>query len=328
MMSFRTVLPLPGTPFHLDHAHKILMLGSCFTENIGSRLNSLKFDVLINPFGTIYNPLAKAGLLINCGSNEFEARMAYDTKSNLYFDYNYHGKLSSLSEEEHQYKVQKAWKAFNNYAKDAQCLILSPGTAFAYYLKEDGQIVANCHKQANDLFIRKLLDANSIVTALKKAFESLWRINPELKIILTISPVRHIADGLIENNLSKAQLLIACHDLCQLSQNVSYFPAYELLLDDLRDYRFYDKDMLHPNESAIDYIWKYFSDCYFNEKTRDIIKEVEAINRGLTHRAFHPESPAHKKFLLTLTERIAQLSKSHRYLDYRREKELLKKMLK
>jgi hypothetical protein len=295
-MKLRTEISIHKAAFRISHSDKILLIGSCFAENTGNRLEASCFQADVNPFGVLYNPLSVASGLedllqerIFSGEDIFEYRGLYSSLS-------HHSRFSALTKQACLEKINSRMAFSSSFLKEANVLMVTFGTARAYRLKENGMAVSNCHKLPAGRFFQERLDVREIVETWSALTERLKKHFPALEILLTVSPIRHWKDGAHENQLSKSVLLLAIEELQKKNGFIHYFPSYELLLDDLRDYRFYAEDLLHPSAIAMDYIWEKFSDAYFDEKTKAVIKECNLIRRDLEHRPFNPESPEFKIF--------------------------------
>lgn len=323
-MKFRTELIPPPAPFRLDHQSRLLSLGSCFAEAMGSRLAQEKFPILVNPFGTLFNPLSIHQILSYGLVKTFPASEHRVAHSGQHFHYDFHSSFFAEDASTLDKVIKDKLILLQEYLAQLDCLVLTWGTAYAYSLKTQNKIVANCHKQPSLLFDKILLTPDEILASFHHVYPALKALRPHLKIILSISPVRHIKDGLLENSLSKAHLRMAAAALSQENEDIYYFPAYELLLDDLRDYRFYESDMLHPNASAQTYIWEKFKSTFFDPATLDLIKEWQKIQKALQHRPFHPESEAHQLFLKNILQKLELLTEK---LDLSREIDQLKARL-
>ena len=321
MESFRTEITVDKPVFALALPDKILLIGSCFTEHIGRRLQDAKFNARINPFGIVYNPASVARCLDRLldGNRPFrpeELSLHHD----LWHTWEHHGHFSGTDPAETLARINAAYRADAAFLASCNRLILSLGTAMTYRLLPDGPVTANCHKAPADLFEKKRLSVEEIVTPLYDVLRRMQIRTPELRIVLTISPVRHWRDGAVENQRSKAALALACAELEARLPGTVYFPAYELLLDDLRDYRFYDPDMLHPAPVAIDYIWRKFAAAFFDAATNQVLEQIGKITAAAAHRPFRPDSPRHREFQLRQLEAIARLEAEFPYLDFSREK--------
>lgn len=295
---FRTELnPIPSK-VKIDLQKPILLVGSCFSDSIGEILVENKFDALPNPFGVVYNPLSIFNLLENTILEKKYENISFVEQNEIWYNYHFHSDISALTKEKLATKItEKISRVGEYFAKENITLIITLGTAFVYSLIKEDVIVANCHKMPASLFEKQLLSPKQII----KAFEKLYGIlPPNMTVILTVSPVRHIKDSIPLNAVSKSVLRIVCHELSEQFENVSYFPAYEYLIDDLRDYRFYEADMLHPNRQAIDYVFAKFGETYFDTATQTFLKKWKQIHKSLHHRAFHSETKTHQQFLRNL----------------------------
>ncbi len=288
---------------------RVLMLGSCFVENIGAKLEKNKFQVDINPFGTLYNPASIAQALRRLLHPERYTADDLFQHDGVFHSFAHHSRFSATSETECLSQINDRLTASATTLQTTKQLVLTFGTAYVYRLQQTGEVVANCHKLPEKLFTRTMLTVEEIVSEWKTLLLSLWEQQPELHILFTVSPIRHWKDGAHGNQLSKATLLLAIHSLqTAFPERVSYFPAYEIMLDELRDYRFYATDMLHPSELAIDYIWQRFVDSYMDEETKYFLKEWETIEKALNHRPFQPESETYKHFMSQTLLKIERLN--------------------
>ena len=307
--SFRTRIKTNIATNKIDYASKIILFGSCFSENIGEKFRYFKFDARTNPYGILFNPIA-----IETAINECVAKKTY-TKEDLFFhneqwhSYAHHSDFSATEPEIVLKKINDSIQETHQQLKSATHIILTFGTAWVYEYLESKMTVANCHKVPQKEFKKKLLTIEEITQALQNIKKQVLDIHPEITIILTSSPVRHIKDGIVENALSKAHLLAAIHSATDAQ--TSYFPSYEIVLDDLRDYRFYEKDMVHPNETAIDYIWSIFKRTWMASKTEKLQKEIDTIQKGLLHKPFNSSSKAHKLFKEQLALKIKTLEEDN-----------------
>ncbi|MBN2669031.1 MAG: GSCFA domain-containing protein [Bacteroidales bacterium] len=306
-MLFRTEIKSKPSAFQIDYQSKILMIGSCFSDNIGNKLKSSNFDVLSNPFGVLYNPISVATALRNILNNKQYNKSDLFVDQGLHHSFDHHSMFSDLDETVTLYRIKEASSTASNHLKETQFLFLTFGTAFVYELKETRQIVSNCHKLPAKLFDHYLLKPEAIVEIYSSLINNLNQFLPNLQIILTVSPVRHWKDGAHENQISKSILHYSIHQLEQIFENVSYFPSYELLMDDLRDYRFYEQDLIHPNNLAVDYIYEHFQSTYFNASTLKLEQDILKIKKALQHRPFNPESESHLKFLKQVDLQIQTL---------------------
>ncbi|NUQ26671.1 MAG: GSCFA domain-containing protein [Saprospiraceae bacterium] len=320
--TFRTTLVMPAFPFHLHHADQLVCMGSCFAEHIGSRLQSGKFQVELNPFGILYNPVSIAQALGFLADQRQYAPEDLFLHNECWHSFDHHGAFSGLDAEETAFHINERVRQGGLALRYASTLIITLGSAHVFVLKSNSRIVANCHKLPGSDFDRRRLSVEETVAALSKAIERARQLNPALRIILTVSPVRHIRDGLVENQRSKATLLLAAADLCSSLPEVYYFPAYELLTDDLRDYRFYESDLIHPNDMAIDYIWQYFHDACFDENTQYLLRRIHAITSAARHRPFFTQTKAHQDFVRRQLDAITELNDEYPHLDFSEERRL------
>jgi len=308
MSSFRTELSIPPASFRLDLHHRVLTAGSCFAEVMGKHLAAHKFPVLINPFGTIFNPLPIHQLLLQASENCPPAARWVEHHAQ-WFHYDFHSRFTASSQEALQQQLERTIAQTHHFIHTTDVLLLTYGTAWVYTLKETGATVANCHKVPAAHFNRRLISPPEMVKSFEDCYRTLKKIRPKLQFLITVSPVRHTRDTLPLNQVSKSTLRLGCHELSQTLADVHYFPSYELMMDDLRDYRFYQADMIHPNEVAEDYIWQKFSEAYLSAEAKSFITEWTQVKKALNHRPFQADSAAHRQFLertLRQLERLAQ----------------------
>ena len=311
-MELQTKIPLNKQSHNLiDYNSNILLLGSCFTESIGKKIDYFKFQNAINPFGILFSPKAIETFLTNA-INEKEY-----TSNDVFFHneqwhcFDSHSKLSNVSKEQLLFDLNTAIKSTHQQINNSSHLIITLGTSWLFRHVESDKMVANCHKVAQKQFLKELLSVDQIMQGLQAIVALIKQENPSISIIFTVSPVRHIKDGFIENNLSKSQLISAIHNVVDKRQNVSYFPSFEIMMDELRDYRFYSEDMIHPSGTAINYIWNRFIEVWITDEAIKIMNEVDVIQRGLNHRPFNPNSTQHKVFVENL--KISQERLSARF---------------
>ena len=319
-MEFRTKIPItPGEP-KIGYDSRILLLGSCFVENIGKKLDYYKFRTLQNPFGILFHPAAISGFLEKVRSRyTFKEEDIFFYKERWH-SFQAHSALSNPDKEEMLQQLNTAVQRTHSFLTEASHVVITVGTAWAYDLVETGETVANCHKLPQKNFQKELKDVRS---DLANCVEIIHLINPKAAIIFTVSPVRHLRDGFVENQRSKSYLISAIHDLLISRDTLSpsgvrtlYFPSYEIMMDELRDYRFYGEDMVHPNQTAIAYIWQRFTEAYLSAEAVSTLEEVENIQKGLAHRPFNEKSEAHQKFLMKLRARIKELRARFPYIEF------------
>ncbi|WP_216680294.1 GSCFA domain-containing protein [Hymenobacter siberiensis] len=305
---FRTELTIAPATGQLTRTARVLTMGSCFADSIGTRLVSNKIEARVNPFGTVFQPLALARLLRAAAGEDVDWQRHLVQARGRWQSYDLHGSIGADSPVELLQHIQDLVRQTGEFLRNTDVVLLTLGTAWAYRLRETGELVSNCHKQSSDLFVRELLTPDEIINALAETHAYLRRINPELRFVLTVSPVRHLKDTLPLNSVSKSVLRLATHIVSDLLPGVAYFPAYELLMDDLRDYRFYAADMLHPSEVAEDYIWEKFARTYFDADFGRFRKEWAAVRQSLGHRPLHEGAPEHRQFLESTREKLEQMS--------------------
>ncbi len=304
-MQFRTELQHSKSKWDIDYKSKIISVGSCFSTNIAERLSALQFDIVNNPYGTLYNPISIFNALFYTGS-DFEN--TFIERDGHWTSFLTHSDISDNSKESLKTKLKDRCESLNQNIKNADYLILTLGSAKVYRYKKTDLIVANCHKLPHKEFEYRNLTLAEIIRAFGTMHSQLSNVNSKIKIIITVSPVRYLADGFEQNSLSKAILISAINDILLAFDNVEYFPAYELVLDDLRDYRFYNEDLIHPNSIAVNYVFQKFSATYFNETTSKLIQKVSRLNKALNHIPFNKDSDSYKKFLLELKTKIDEIS--------------------
>ncbi len=307
-MDFRTQLQIPESAHKISLQTPVLTMGSCFAEVLGSRLSENKIPTLANPFGTIFNPISMAKLFKQAVDNQVPDEDLFVEKQGVWFHYDFHSSLWGQNKEELAECLTQKMQEVKGWLQKTDFLIFTFGTAFVYRHLETRQIVANCHKMPNKLFQKELLSTTALTEDFKQLHNLLSVLNPSVTIILTVSPVRHTRDTLPLNAVSKSILRVACHELSESLEKVCYFPAYELLMDDLRDYRFYKPDLIHPNEVAEEYIFQKFSEKYFNDLLKQFVREWQKIQQEINHRPQHPNTPAHGLFLENLLKKLQKIS--------------------
>ncbi len=310
-MNFRTNIQLQKEENQIDYASKLLLIGSCFSENISKKLAYYKFDVASNPFGILFNPKVIETLILNSLNEKIYTEKDIFLLNERWHCFDAHSDLSAVDKNELLNNLNLAVKSTNLQLKEATHIIITLGTSWTYRFTETNAVVGNCHKVPQKKFTKELLSIDEISASLKNICNRISIINPKATVVFTVSPVRHIKDGFVENSLSKAHLIAAIHQTLGVVHG-KYFPSYEMMMDDLRDYRFYNSDMVHPNETAVDYIWEHFKHVWIQENTFSIMKEVETIQKGLAHKPFNPDSEQHKVFLADLQQKTLVLEKKLR----------------
>lgn len=301
---FRTELNIAPAENKINLKDKIFSTGSCFAVNTGRILKDFKFDVLINPFGTLFNPVSvfrTIGMGLHVESLD---EASYVRSKGICMHFDLHSHISAPTKEDLRGKFETKRKLAKKYLQDARLLMVTLGTAVVYEWEKTGRVVANCHKIPAGEFHKRMLTTEEIVEGFSTAYQLLSKHNPDVRFILSVSPVRHIRDGFINNSLSKSILRVAASRIVSRFERADYFPSFEIMMDDLRDYRFYDRDMLHPSVEAIDYIWEKFRITYFDEETLRFCKGWEQVRKDLAHRPFHARSENHQKFLRAALKRL------------------------
>ena len=309
----------------IAHYQKLMLAGSCFTENIGEKLMAHKFSVLQNPNGILFNPVSVAQAVNNYIHKKIINEDALFHLNESYHSWQHHSRFSAITAQEAVNKINESTIAAHHYLQHADFLIITFGSAWVYELTAsasnavEGSVAANNHKAPADWFNRRLLKTVELQNILSKMIEDLKVFNPSLQIIFTISPVRHLREGFVENNRSKAALINAVHLAKEIFENVFYFPAYELVIDDLRDYRFYAEDMVHPNYAATNYVWEKFIATCIDEETQQLMKIINEINAAKNHKAFNNESLAHKAFKNKYLQLCLTMQQKHPGLNLRED---------
>jgi hypothetical protein len=317
----------------IRYGDKIMLVGSCFTEHIGNALSKLKFRVLQNPHGILFGPDAVCKSLKSYVENRcYQAEDLFQLNE-LWNSWDHHSRFSGIDKDKTINIINESQQKANQFLKQADWLIITLGSSYTYSLTSDatgsglyeGETVANCHRAPAQWFEKKMMELPSIIRLLENTMASIRQFNPDIRIIYTISPVRHIRDGVVENNRSKARLIEAVHQVIHNNSFTYYFPAYELVIDVLRDYRFYDIDLVHPNYPATEFVLEKFSECCIDENSRLLMEEIRRIVTARKHRPFQPDTEAHRKFLQSHYEKTKALQEKHSFLDLKEELEYFKR---
>ena len=325
-MEFRLAFTPKSFVSKINHQHQLFLIGSCFTENIGSKLKQLKFSVLENPNGILFNPISIVKSLGSYIDNRQYTAEDLFYQNECWNSWEHHSRFSHPDKDTCLQMINQSQQAAHQFLKTANWLLITAGSAFVYELfssnpplGDRGVVVANCHKVPTDKFNKKLLSPAEVEAAFKTIIEKIASFNPSIKIIFTISPVRHLRDGFVENNRSKSTLIHAIHQLVDSYDKLFYFPAYELVIDDLRDYRFYAEDMVHPNYAATNYVWEKFIAAVIDEPSQLLMNEINQLNAARSHKPFNPTSAAHKKFLQVNLDKLFLLKSQLPYVDFSAE---------
>jgi hypothetical protein len=312
----------------LSYADHFLGIGSCFVEQIGQRLTARKFSSFYNPLGIAFNPYSVALSLSRASQPKaYQVSDLFEYRG-LWHSFDHHGSFSAPSPEQALAGIELAQEAAHAQFQKSSILILTLGTANVWDHLAEKRSVSNCHKLPRASFQRRRMELPEIVEVLGSALEACFAVHSELKVVLTVSPVRYLREGIVENARSKATLLLASEQLNQSFAQVHYFPAYELLMDDLRDYRFYADDLAHPSSQATDYIWAYFKNAFFDAATQTQIQELEKLNQAVQHQPLHPGTVTHQTFLHQQLEYITRLENKYPTLDFSAEKSIFYQQIK
>jgi hypothetical protein len=322
-MNFRTLLPFEKSVTDISHLSSTLCVGSCFAANIGQKLENSKFPTFINPFGISYNPISITDCLSQLIENQLFTKEDIFQQGEFWHSFSHHGHFSKMSPEETLAGINSQILAARAFFKTTKKIIITLGSANIFVHQKTAKIVANCHKVPQQAFEKRKLHLEEITSALENVLISLKIQNPDLEVILSVSPIRHLREGIVENQRSKAALILASEELCKRLDFVHYFPAYEIMMDDLRDYRFYESDMTHPTSQAVDYIWDFFQKMYFSEKTQLLTQRVESIIRASSHRPFYTQSTDYQNFIKNILIKIDALKSEFPYLDFHKEEKIL-----
>ena len=325
--NFRTVLPPLSYPFRLKHTDGVVCMGSCFAEHMAARLKNYQFEVCQNPFGILYNPISLfEGIDYLLNNQAFSAEDLFEDQEKWH-SFAHHSQFSHPQQDKMLEVVNAHLQQGAGAIREAKLLILTFGTAFIFSHIAQQRIVGNCHKLPASQFEKSMLLPEAIIESGSVILNRLQAVNPDLQVLFSVSPVRHIKNGLVENQRSKASLQLAIARFCEKYDFVHYFPAYELLLDDLRDYRFYGEDLIHPNKMAVDYIWDYFAESLFAPSTLSINKILDKISAACRHRPFHPQTSAHQHFLCQQLEQIDKTAAKYPFLTFEKERKILSEQL-
>jgi hypothetical protein len=314
-MDFRTEVNISPSENSISYRTGILFMGSCFTESIGSLMKELRFRVDVNPFGVNYNPSSVArNLWTLLNGKEFNGD-ELDTDGEKWFSFDHHSQFSHPDREVCLENINRRLRFAQGRLKDTRFLLLTWGTAWIFVHKKKACVVSNCHKLPAANFSRHLLSVSQIVDTYTKLFAALRKELPDLHIILTVSPVRHWKDGARLNSVSKSTLILAAHRLTEMFTYCDYFPAWEIAMDDLRDYRFYADDLVHPGSQMVRYIWEKFTGAWFDEETLEISREIRKLANARNHRPFDPGSARHREFCGRQLEEVRKLAWKYPFLE-------------
>ncbi|MFV0249242.1 MAG: GSCFA domain-containing protein [Tenacibaculum sp.] len=316
-MILHTQLALKSEKYStINYNSKLCLIGSCFSKNMATKFLYYKFQCFQNPFGILFHPKAIENLISRAVNKKPYIKKDIFYHNELWHSFDAHLQLSSQSEKELLNKLNTAVKSTLKQLKNTTHFIVTLGTAWVYILLKNKCIVANCHKLSQKKFLKQILSVEQIKQSLNAINTLVKSINKEICIVYTISPVRHLKDGFVENQQSKAHLITAIHQTINKANNINYFPSYEIMMDELRDYRFYAEDMIHPNTMAVNYIWEKFKQVWVSEDAQELMLKVESIQKELTHQPFNPDTELHKKFLKKLALKQTALKKQHPFISF------------
>jgi hypothetical protein len=316
-MHFRTEIPISKNSNTLDYNARVVSLGSCFVENMADKFQYFQFRNTTNPFGIIFNPVSIDKIIEKVVSTTLFTENDIFFLNERWHCFDVHSDLSNESKEELLKSLNSILKATKTYLETASHIIITYGTSWVYKNVESLEIVANCHKVPQKQFTKELLSIEVIKKSIENTIKLIASVNPKANFILTVSPVRHIKDGFVENQVSKAHLIAALYETFDFRlSTISYFPSYEIMMDELRDYRFYGEDMLHPSQVAIDYIWQRFKETTISETAYSTMEEVQNIQKSLSHKPFNPNSESHLKFEEKLKTKITKLLSQYSFMKF------------
>ncbi len=319
-MKWMTEIEIKGPKPGLSYRDGIFLIGSCFTEHIGNKLEELKFSVCQNPHGILFDPISVCQSLVGYIENKKYRPEDLFYYNELWQSWAHHSRFSGMNQEQVIEEINAAQEQASGFLKTAGWLIITLGSSFSYRLAEEGdKPVANCHRAPAQWFRKHLCTIDETVAALDNTLHRLFHLNPRLQVIFTVSPVRHLRDGVVENNRSKARLLEAVHHLVGKFNRLHYFPAYELVIDVLRDYRFYDIDLAHPNYQATGYVLEQFKKYYIEPEAQELMDKIQQILIARRHKAFQPETRAHQQFLASFAKKTEALQEQYPFLDLQEE---------
>lgn len=315
-MKLQTEIQFNPEKDQIDYSSKVLLLGSCFSENMGAKFEYFKFENIQNPFGIIFNPISLGNLVGRALQNKAFNRQDIFRYNDTWKSFEVSSKLTAVDEDEFLNQLNLALEALREAIFSSSHVILTLGSSWVYRHVKKDVIVSNCQKVPQKEFTKELLKVDEIYNSLYKATDEILKVNPKASVIFTVSPVRHIKDGFAENSRSKAHLITAVHSVIENFEKLFYFPSYELMMDELRDYRFYSQDMLHPNHTAIEIIWEKFSEVWISSKTKEMQKKINSIQKDLKHLTFNPAGREFDAFSKRLADKIALIKQEMPDVDF------------
>ncbi|MBO7571401.1 MAG: GSCFA domain-containing protein [Bacteroidales bacterium] len=325
-MEFRTKIDIPTFGFEISYVNRCIFVGSCFAENIGNKLTAIKIPTSVNPTGILYNPLSICESIKNALSDKKYGDEDVFFSGGIWNSFDFHSRFSNPDKTTCIANLNLATHTFANEIRKADVMFVTFGTAYVYELT-DGKVVCNCHKQPENRFVRHLLKPQEIVDAWSECIKILTEANPKMRIVFTVSPIRHWRDGAHQNQISKSTLHLAINELNNQFPQTAYFPAYEIVMDELRDYRFYAADMVHPSETAVQYIWERFGETFFSEKTKTNIVRIGKVIVAANHRPTNPQSDAYKAFCAHYLAEIERIKAEIGDVDFHDEEDLFQRFI-
>jgi hypothetical protein len=312
-LKFKLTLPAKASSISIEYPQKLLLVGSCFTENIGAKLQYHLFETKENPHGILFNPVSVQNAIMDYIQLKQYTDNDLFLLNDVWNSWHHHSRFSGITQQEALTKINNSIQEAHQFLKSANHLMITLGSAWLYTLNENapnenGLVVANNHKAPSNWFTKKLMQPHQLISSLNELVKAIKNFNPSIHIVFTISPVRHLREGLVENNRSKAVLIQAVHEVVATSQQTAYFPAYEYVIDDLRDYRYYAEDLVHPNYAATNYVWDQFVATYMQEGTQQLMKQVGELQLAMQHKPFFAGSTEHQKFIQSCIDKTKQLS--------------------
>ncbi len=316
-MKFSTEVPVKPLSHKLDYSSKIVSLGSCFAVNMSEKFKQFQFQHSVNPFGILFHPVALANLIEFAASDKIFDESDVFCNQEVWSCFDAHSDLNELEDMEILFQLNAKLRTFKADLMQANTLIITLGTAWVYRFIASDKIVANCHKLPQQQFTKEILSVETVKNSLFKIYELVKTLNPSIQFVFTVSPVRHIKDGFVENQQSKAHLIAGLHAFLAEVEEGYYFPSYEIVMDELRDYRYYTADLIHPNAIALDYIWEKFKTHCIAEQAHKTMQLVDEVQKGLAHRPFNPYSEQHGKFLDKLALKLDALLEAYPFMNFR-----------
>ncbi len=314
-MKFRTEIIIQKQNNQIDYKSGIVLFGSCFTENMEKHLSYFKFQNISNSHGILFNPKSIETAINDCVTKKEYSQNDLQYFNDTWLSFNHHTKFSSVYLTKILHQINNNIAQTNKALTTASHILITLGTSWVYRNKETNDFVANCHKIPQKRFDKEMLSVDQIIKILESIIKNIKQINNKAIVIFTVSPIRHLRDGFVENTRSKANLHSAIHSVIDL-KTTYYFPSFEIMMDDLRDYRFYDSDLLHPTESAMEYIWDKFKNSWISENSYSLMKKINRIQKSLLHKPFREDSENHQEFLKKLSNKINQVTKLHKHIKF------------